>query len=66
MNPLELRYALYVFLSGLSQPAAIKWAVLISPEPGEPVAIEVGVDDEYSTPPMVRKYRIIIEEVANS
>ena len=63
MSPLELRYEIYKHLTRLPRPAALKSAGLISPEPGRPVEIMVVVDDAYSTPPAVRKYRVTVEEI---
>lgn len=59
MNPLEVRYQLYTFLSGLARPAAIVSAELIPPTPGEPVEIKVVTLDPAGDE---RTYKVSVRE----
>lgn len=64
MNPAELRSQIYRPLAGLNRPAEIVSAELVSPVPGEPLAIDIVTTDPYSQPPGAeRRYRVTIEEV---
>lgn len=64
MIPLELRYQIAQFVNGVPRPRrVIGRAELISPVPGEPVAIEVTIDDPYACAEANRRYRITIEEI---
>ena len=63
MNPLELRYEIYKFLIGLGRPASLVNAILESPEPGTPCAIEVVTDDPFASTQARRRYRVTVEEI---
>jgi len=64
VNPLELRTAIRGFLNGVSRPRRVFGrAELVPPIPGEPLAIEVEVDDPFASAQATRRYRITIEEI---
>lgn len=66
MNAVELRYAIYKFLRGVGQPAAVAAVAAVelgSPEPGQPVDILVTTDDPFAPANLPRRYRITIEEI---
>lgn len=63
MNTAALRYRVTQFLNGLSQPAAIGSAELMSAVPGEPLVTEVTIKDPYTPGTPERRFRITFEEL---
>ncbi len=63
MNAADLRYRVTQYLNGLSLPAEIEKAELVSGEPGEPLATVVTVRDPYTPGEPDRLFMIEFKEI---